>query len=111
MKIVGLAAVVTLVLASVAIAEVTYTITLSDEDAAIIVEQTKILNIQNQRAAKPAPEITPEKTLYHAMYPTLRQWRELHDRAVEGKPWLDRTAAQKARHCVRQGIKPDDCPK
>lgn len=105
-------AILALVIASPAMADVTYTITVTDEQAESVAEQARIMNESGgpvrAKGASYVP-VTPEQFIQRATRSLIDQWEHgQHEQAVR-KSNAERTPREKRLICRKLDLTP--CPK
>lgn len=106
MRIVACAALLMLLSPGLVAAQHAYTVTLTDDQVAVLEEQARVLNAQR---GKNAPARTAQQLLDSAVSGIVSGWESGQLTLATVKPWNTRSAHEKRVACRRDKIEP--CPR
>lgn len=99
-----------IVLVSPVRADVTYTVTLTDEQDEAVQEQTRLINLEAGKRFKGTIQ-TPADLVSNAVRSLVRTWEASHVDSVAHKDWATRTSREKRISCKQLKIAASDCPR
>lgn len=86
-----------------------YTITTTPDQDATVADRAKIVNAARARIkGTPQAELTSAQMLQQAVDQLIEQWDAQLSATEDTKPWADKSAAARRRHCAKLGL--DPCP-
>lgn len=109
MKLAFATAFLSLVIASSTYADVTYTITLTDEQDEAVQEQARLINLEVGKRFK-GPTQTPADLITNTVRGVIRTWEAGHAEESTRKDWSTRTPREKRISCRHMKIAAGACP-